>query len=192
MYTHRTLFVSSWIGLSLFVLLTACQPTYAQKSARLIESVDVQGNRRISDEDILDYVKTRPNQPYNAKQLQRDLQAILVLGYFDKMQTRVLTEIGVRGGVAVIFEVMELLLILEVKFEGLKYVAESDVVAALREKRIGVMKEAVYDPIRTREAMHLIKELLASRGWLNSTVEVREDIDSFDSVKLTFVIDEQP
>ena len=192
MDTHRTLLVaSSWIGLSLFVLLSACQPASAQRSARLIESVDVQGNRRMRDEDILDYVKTRPNQPYSAKQLQRDLQAILVLGYFDKMQTRVLTEKGARGGVAVSFEVMELPTILDVKFEGLKYVPESDVIATLRENRIGVVKEAIYDPMRMREASRVIKGLLASRGWPNSTIEIREDIDSLDSVKITFVIDER-
>ena len=86
---------------------------------------------------------------------------------------------------------MELPTILDVKFEGLKYVLESDVIATLRENQIGVVKEAIFDPMRMREASCVIKGMLASRGWPNSTIEIREDIDSFDSVKITFVIDER-
>ena len=70
----------------------------AQQTQRLVESVAITGNRRLRQDDIIYYVQTRPGDPFNQEQVQRDLQAILNLGFFDKTATRVLTEDGARGG----------------------------------------------------------------------------------------------
>src|SRR5437870_9290179 len=69
----------------------------AQQNQRLVESVDITGNRRLRKDDILYYVQTRPGDPYNPTQVERDLQAVLNLGFFDKTATRVLTEDGAGG-----------------------------------------------------------------------------------------------
>src|SRR3954451_16646119 len=101
---------------------------------QLVESVDITGNRRLRKDDILDYIQTRPGDPYNLDQIQRDYQTLLSLSFFDKTKTRVLTQVGPRGGVVVIFEVVELPIIRDLTFEGLKSVAESDVLKAFRER----------------------------------------------------------
>jgi outer membrane protein insertion porin family len=157
---------------------------------RLVESVDITGNRRLRKDDILYYVQTRPGDPYNEQQVQRDLQAILALGFFDKTATRVLTEEGARGGINVIFEVKELPIIRDLQFEGLKSVPESDVLKAFRERRVGISKESVYDPVKARNAMRVMKELLAARGHPNATIEERRDEVSATSTALTFVVNE--
>ena len=69
--------------------------TLAQQ--QLVESVDIQGNRRLKDDDLLYYIKTRPGDVFNKEQLERDLKELLSLNFFDKVKTRVLTEEGVRG-----------------------------------------------------------------------------------------------
>ncbi|MBV9960121.1 MAG: hypothetical protein JO360_16970, partial [Acidobacteria bacterium] len=187
---------------SLLILLSAIVgivlPLAAQRTAlaqnappqQLVESVDVQGNRRLRDEDILYYVQTRPGDVFNQQQVERDLQAILALGFFDKTATRVLTEEGVRGGVNVIFEVKELQIIRDIQFEGLKSVPESDVLKAFREQRVGISKESIYDPVKARSATRVIKELLASHGRPNATIEIREDEVSATSTAITFVVNE--
>ncbi|MDQ2746588.1 MAG: hypothetical protein M3T96_04950, partial [Acidobacteriota bacterium] len=88
------------------------------RQQQLIESVDIQGNRRLRDEDLLYYIKTRPGDVYSQAQIERDLKELLSLNFFDKISTRVLTEQGVRGGVNVIFEVKELPIIRDLQFEG--------------------------------------------------------------------------
>ena len=119
--------------ISLLLLLSALgvataavglRPTVRAQSTqqRLVESVDIQGNRRLRDEDLLYYIQTRPGDVFNPDQIQRDLQALLALNFFDKTATRVLTEDGVRGGINVIFEVKELPIIRDLQFEGLKSV----------------------------------------------------------------------
>ncbi len=162
----------------------------AQQSQRVVESVDITGNRRLRKDDILYYVQTRQGDVYNEQQVQRDLQAILALGFFDKTATRVLTEEGARGGVNIIFEVKELPIIRDLQFQGLKSVAESDVLKAFRERRVGISKESIYDPVKARNAIRVLKELLASHGHPNATIEERRDEVSATSTALTFVIDE--
>jgi outer membrane protein insertion porin family len=159
---------------------------------RLVESVDIQGNRRLRDEDLLYYIQTRPGDVFNPDQIQRDLQALLALNFFDKTATRVLTEDGVRGGINVIFEVKELPIIRDLQFEGLKSVQESDVLKAFREGRVGISKEVVYDPVKARGAVRVLKELMASKGHPNATVEIEEETVSATSVAITFKVNEGP
>ncbi len=161
-----------------------------QPSQKLVETVDITGNRRLRKDDMLYYVQTRPGDPFNEEQIQRDLQAILALGFFDKTFTRVLTEEGARGGVNVIFEVKELPIIRDLQFEGLKSVPESDVLKAFRERRVGVSKESIYDPVKVRNAIRVLKELLAARGHPNATIQEKGEEVSATSIAITFVIDE--
>src|SRR5436190_5086957 len=160
------------------------------QAQRLVESVDITGNRRLRKDDILYYVQTRPGDPYNEAQVQRDYQTLLSLTFFDKTATRVLVENGPRGGVNIIFEVKELPIIRDMTFEGLKSVPESDVLKAFRERRVGVSKESVYDPVKVRNAIRVIKELLAAGGHPNATVEERTEEVSATSLAITFAVHE--
>ena len=167
---------------------TETTPPNAQQ--QLVESVDISGNRRLRDEDLLYYIKTRPGDAYDAAQLERDLKELLSLNFFDKTKTRVLTEPGVRGGVNVIFEVTELPIIRDLQFEGSSAVPESDILKAFREQRVGISKEATYDPVKARNASRILRELYASKGYPNAKVEVREEEVSATSVAITFDIDQ--
>jgi outer membrane protein insertion porin family len=190
MYSHRGFLLIFVSGIILASIISAPRLVNAQQTQRLVESVDITGNRRLRKDDILYYVQTRPGDPYNEQQIQRDLQAILTLGFFDKTATRVLTEEGARGGINVIFEVKELPIIRDLQFEGLKSVPESDVLKAFRERRVGVSKESIYDPVKARNAIRVLKELLAARGHPNATIEEKRDEVSLTSTALTFVIHE--
>jgi outer membrane protein insertion porin family len=168
---------------------TAAAPQQ-QSQQRLVESVDVRGNRRLRSDDILYYVQTRAGDPYNPEQVQRDLQAILAQLPLDKSAASVTIEEGTRGGVIVVFNVKELLIIRDIQFEGLKSVTEADVLKEFRENRVGVSKESVYDPVKVRNAVRVIKELEAAKGHPNATVNLRTDDVSQTSTAVTFDIKE--
>ena len=161
-----------------------------ETAQQLVETVDIQGNRRLRDEDLLYYIKTRPGDTFNAEQLERDLRELLSLNFFDKTATRVLTEPGARGGVNVIFEVRELPLIRDLQFENLDAVPESEVLKAFRENRVGISKEAIYDPVKARSAIRVLRELLAAKGFPNAKIEIREEAVSATSVAITFDVDQ--
>ncbi|HXM35591.1 MAG TPA: POTRA domain-containing protein, partial [Pyrinomonadaceae bacterium] len=192
MHSYRGLlliFLGGIIGSA--TLFFAFETTHAQQQTqRTVEEVQIIGRRRLRQEDILYYVQTRAGDPFNEQQIQRDLQTLLTLGFFDKVKSRVYTEEGPRGGVVVIFQVSELPIIRDLQFEGLHSLAESDILKAFRERRVGVSKESTYDPVKERVAERVLKELLAERGHPNATVEKRLENVSQTSIALTFVIKE--
>src|SRR6266487_2285718 len=191
MHLYREFLLVSLSAIVGFITIIAAPGRVnAQQNQRLVESVDISGNRRLRRDDILYYVQTRPGDPYNEQQVQRDYQAILALGFFEKSATRVLTEPGARGGVNIIFEVKELPIIRDLQFEGLKSVPESDVLKTFRERRVGVSKESIYDPVKVNNAKRVLKELLAAHGHPNATIEVRLDEVSLTSTAITFEIHE--
>lgn len=185
------------LGLVLFLAFTASAafgvPTikpFEITQQQVVESVDIQGNRRLRDEDLMYYIKTRPGDVYDPAALERDLRELLSLNFFDKTATRVLTQQGARGGVDVIFEVKELPVIRDLTFSGLKAVQESDVLKAFREQRVGISKESIYDPVKSRVAIRVLRELLASKGYPNAKVDVSEEEISATSIALNFNIDQ--
>jgi len=122
MHSYRGFLLMFVSGIVLLAsIISVPRSTFAQQNQRLVESVDVVNNRRLRKDDILYYVQTRPGDPYNEQQVQRDLQAILALGFFDKTKTRVLTEEGARGGINVIFDVTELPIIRDLQFGELRW-----------------------------------------------------------------------
>ncbi|HEY3579760.1 MAG TPA: outer membrane protein assembly factor BamA [Pyrinomonadaceae bacterium] len=192
MHSYRAFwlfFLSVFIGISVS-FATPRRVNAQQTQQRLVENVDIVGNRRLRKDDILYYIQTRPGDVYNEEQVQRDYQTLLSLSFFDKTATRVLTENGPRGGVNIIFEVKELPIIRDLTFEGLHSVQESDVLKAFRERRVGVSKENAYDPVKVQNAKRVIKELLAEHGHPNATVEERTEEVSATSLALTFAVDE--
>ena len=159
-------------------------------SQQLVEEVNITGNRRNRREDLLFYIQTRPGDPYNEEQVSRDFQTLMNLGFFQRTESRVTTEQGPRGGRLVTFEVKELPIIRDLQFEGLSSVTESDVLKTFRERRVGIQKENVSDPVKQQAGVRVIKELLAARGHPEATVEIRREEVSATSEAITYVIDE--
>jgi outer membrane protein insertion porin family len=189
MYSRRLLFTLSII-FSSTCLLTFFQTIGAQQTnQRIVEAVEVRGNRRVSTKGILKRIRTRPGEPFNVKKAQLDLEELLALGFFDKTQARVSTEEGKRGGIIVIFEVMELPIIKDVKIEGLRTIEESEIIEVLHRQQITLTKGAVYESAQIRKATRIIKEFLTSRYWSDVKVTIRMNIDSFNEVSLTIVIE---
>ena len=56
----------------------------AAAQQQVIESVDIQGNRRLRDEDLLYYIKTRAGDVYDPAALERDLKELLSLNFLTK------------------------------------------------------------------------------------------------------------
>ena len=169
---------------------SAQEPAPAAQQRVLVESVQIEGNRRLRDEDILYHIQTREGDTYNEAQIQRDYQALLNLPFFDKTQVRVSTTDGPRGGKVVIFDVVELPVIRELTFKGLKSVGEADVLKEFREQRVGIAREQTFDPVKVNNARRVIKELLAQRGHPNAVVTPETEEVSATSISLTFNVDE--
>lgn len=177
------------------LIFPAAQTVSAQQQGpppQLVESVNIVGNRLLTDAEILKHVKTRAGDPYDQEQVQRDLQTLVNLGVFDRRLARVVIETGRRGGVEVFFVVRELTIIEAVKFEGLRRGDERPLLEGLRRRSLEVGGGSVYEVDKIKRAMDAMKELLLRRGWLRVGVEARIEEVSATSVKLTFVVSGLP
>lgn len=184
-------FQSKLLFFGFFAVFFLTSNVFAQRS-QIIEALDIQGNRRLTDVEIIRHIKTRPGERFDQKRAQEDLQSLLELGWFDMTNTRIITETGVRGGVNVIFEVRELPLIVELKFDGLRYIPKEELLAELHEQKLEIKAGTPYQPEKLGKARRVIIEHLQKRGLIDAKVEVAGMQVSATTINISFIIDEMP
>ena len=116
--------------------------------------------------------------------MEKDRQSLLATGFFDPKQT-VYTESGVRGGIGLVFEVVERPLIKEIKFEGLT-IDQSIALQSL--KTIGVQTGDRYSSEKMNAAVDILKRLLEANGRHVAKVELLATHLDAMSINLDFVI----
>ena len=160
----------------------------AEAAGRLVDELDIIGNRRLTKEQSLRWMLTRPGNTFNSDLVKQDLKALLATGYFDSKNTRVTLEEAVRGGVRVVFEILELPLIVEVRFEGLKPSDKPAVINELTKQRVDVRKDRPLDPAKLWNAQTVIEQFFQSQGWINVKAEAVIENISTTEVKVVFKI----
>src|SRR5260221_7860858 len=98
MHSYRVVWLAVLsIAIGTSALFLAGRARAQQPQQRLVEEVDIQGNRRLRRDDILYWIQTRPGDVYNPDQVARDLQTLNGLGFLQKIPTRATTEDAPRG-----------------------------------------------------------------------------------------------
>lgn len=154
-------------------------------TGRLIEELDIMGNRRFTKDEILSWIKVRPGDIYDEERIKKDFDAVLATGYFDKLTTRVFMEDAVRGGVRVVFDVTELPVIGEMKFVGID---QAQVLEAWRNDHIDLRSGAIYDSEKVKAATMSIHRLLTSTGQDNLKVKLQSKRPVPQTINITFVV----
>jgi surface antigen-like variable number repeat protein len=158
----------------------------ANAEGRLIERVEIIGNRRLDHSQIFGWIKTRPGDSYHQNQINRDLRAILTTNYFDKRQTTMRLEQGAQGGVAVILEVVEVPTINRITFQGLPI--DSSTVLAKLDTQLKMRTGAPFQADDVQPAISIIKQLLESNGKRLTNVYVNTERLDAMTINITFVI----
>ncbi|MFN0110038.1 MAG: outer membrane protein assembly factor BamA [Blastocatellia bacterium] len=189
--TKRITFLASALIL-VFVTLVSVRPAYSQNQDVFVEDVEIRGNRRIPRESILYYVQSKQQDRFDLNLAQRDLQAILQMGLFDPLGTRLYVEDGPRGGKIIIFQVKEYPIIRALEYRNLKSATESEVLTRFKERRVQVSKESQFDPAKANGARVVLKELLAEKGHPDAKVSIEVEDISATTVALIFSVEEGP
>jgi outer membrane protein insertion porin family len=193
--TRGVFFLASAIILAAVSLVSvvSAQAQSPQAGAEaVVEEVEIRGNRRIPKESILYYVQSKPQDRFDLGLAQRDLQAILQMGLFDPLATKLFLEDGPRGGKIIIFQVKEYPIIRDLQYRGMKSATESEVLTRFKERRVQVSKESTFDPAKTNGARLVIRELLAEKGHPSAEVSVEVEDISATTVALIFNVEEGP
>ena len=145
----------------------------------VIDEIQTIGNRRIPRETILYYVQSKIGDRYIKEQVARDFEAVLAMGFFDPIKSKLLDETGPKGGHIVIFSLSEYPVIRDLQYRNLKSVTESDVLEGLKKQHVSVTKDSQFDPVKANAARNVIRELLAEKGHPKATVDLEiEDISA--------------
>jgi outer membrane protein insertion porin family len=171
--------------------LFACSAGLAtnQQEHKIIEKIETRGNRRVPSDTIRFHLLSQPNARFDATVLRRDFKTLWATGFFDDL--RITLDEGKTGWIVILW-VKEKMMVREIKYEGLKSAAHTEVLDKFKEKKVGLGIETPYDPQKVHRAVTVLRELLAEKGRQYAEVQYRT-VDAPPNAKvITFVIDEGP
>jgi len=169
----------------ILLLLMVFSPLYVSaESGPLIKSVEIQGNRKVSNETIHSKLKSKVGDPFSENIVQEDIRKLYSIGYFDDISVDI---DSFEGGVKLVFSFKEKPTITSIDFQGNKEFEAKD----LKEK-ITITSGAVANvPLVTDNVQKIIFFYQSEGYWLVSVLPVIREI-SKDAVALTFQINEGP
>lgn len=151
--------------------------------AKMVKSIEIQGNKTISLQTILSKIKTRVGQNYMQAVISDDLKRLYNTGYFSDVRV---DRQDLEGGLKVIIYLTEKSIIEEITFSKTRYY-NSKALAKKLKSQVGKFldNKALKDDIDT------IKELYAKKGLTSAEVDVETFIDDVtNKATLHFVVKE--
>ncbi|NNF00540.1 MAG: hypothetical protein HKN25_16095 [Pyrinomonadaceae bacterium] len=180
---------SGFLKLSLLVAIAFLSLNAAPAQERkLVESVDIQGNRRFKDQEIYQHITTRPGSELSRKQLEQDLARLLDLRIFYPAKTRVVIETGRRGGFDVIFEVRELPLIECVTYSISKPLSLNEIKNELRIHGLELLEGKPFRAEELNAARKVIESYLKRNDLANMDIMFYQTSLTATTIKLGITI----
>ncbi len=148
-----------------------------------VKSVEVKGNRTVSNLTILAKVKTKPGEELSSVALNEDLKRLYGLGYFTDVR---IEQDEFPDGVVVTFVVSEKPVLSEVRIEGNKKINKDQI----KKEMQSVLGDFV-DQKRVRDDIDAVKKLYEKRGFSEAKVDSALDVnESTNQAVLRVLVDE--
>src|SRR3989338_2270695 len=97
------------------LLFLFASPVFSEEGGKIVQAVDVKGNKTVSSLTILAKVKTQIGQPLSSTILNEDLKRLYGLGFFTDVR---IEQEDVESGVKIVFIVVEKPVLSQIKIEG--------------------------------------------------------------------------
>ncbi len=149
-------------------------------TAETIEKIIIKGNKKVSRDTILFYMKSAEKTPYSEKKLKDDFHSLWKTGFFEDISMD--SETGAEGKI-VTLSFKENPVITSVTFKTGSKLKEKDIREKLLENNITLMASSYYSPKKMARARRIIKDMLSEKGYNDGQVHLRKEGDS-DRVKL--------
>lgn len=143
----------------------------------------VSGNRRITSEDVLTYLRERPGQEFVPEILTQDVRELYGSGFFDDIEVDLER---LEEGVVLRFQVRERPSVSAVKFEGNTEIDDDDLTEAIELKA-----STILSPPAVRRSIQKIRDLYAEKGYFLAEVESETVPQRNNEVEVKFKVREQ-
>ncbi|MFH1039327.1 MAG: outer membrane protein assembly factor BamA [PVC group bacterium] len=154
-------------------------PSAAERE-KIIASVEIEGNRRISREAVLARIKTRDGSRYLQEDLNADLKRLHEWGPFSSIQVEAKELPG--GEVDVLFLVEEKPIVKKIVFEGNREFDDEDLQEKIKTTPGEVLSEA-----RLNEDINAIYKLYEEEGYYQTGISYQEKIDPDSGEAAVFI-----
>jgi len=177
--TKVSRFFLSILVVQLFLLFPALG--FAQEG-EIVQSLSIQGNKRVDDSTVLYYIKTEIGKPLSRQQIRKDIEQIYDLGQFKDIQVDTQS---VPGGLNVIFKVVEIASIGDLKIVGNKIIDSEDI-----QEKIGLRRGAVFHDQQVAESIEMIENLYHAKGYFFAESKIETELTPENLVEVTIRIKE--
>lgn len=164
------------------MLIIACPASIFALDADRIFKIEIAGNERIDTGFVLNAVKSKENEAYNADKVKEDMKNIYKTGFFSDVQIDVK---DTDKGKIVTFVVIERPPIKAIYISGNKKIKTSDLVEKLK-----IRTNTVLNTDRIKESIDELKKFYASKGYYATAINYEIDYGEEYNATVTITVDE--
>ncbi|HEY6081330.1 MAG TPA: outer membrane protein assembly factor BamA [Polyangiaceae bacterium] len=143
----------------------------------------VSGNRRITPEDVVTYLRERSGQEFSPEALTQDVRELYGSGFFDDIEVDLER---VEEGVVLRFQVRERPSVSTVSFEGNTEIDNEELTEAIELK-----SNTILSPPAIRRSIQKIRDLYAEKGFFLAEVDSETIPRKNNEVEVKFKVREQ-
>lgn len=147
-----------------------------------IAAIEIAGNRNVSEEDILAYLRERVGSAFAPDILAQDVRELWDSGFFDDVEVDLAQD---DAGVTLRFLVRERPRILRVEFEGNDKIEDKDLTEAIE-----VKADSILSPPAIGRSVQKIRDLYAEKGYFLADVTSEVVPKKLNEVVVTFTVTE--
>ncbi len=157
-------------------------------NAETIEKIIINGNKKVSRDTILFYMRSTETGNYSEITLRKDFKALWHTGFFENITIE--AEEGNKGKI-VTLTLTENPLIKSITYKTGKKIKEKDILERLQEKNISILAFSYYSPSKINRVKKVIKDLLQEKGFSEGKVDIITE-KAKDQVALTIQVTQGP
>ncbi len=148
----------------------------------LVADILVEGNKRASDDAILNIIESKKGELFDEEKMDRDLRAIYKMGFFDDVSPNTADS---PGGKIITFNLIEKPIIINITFKGNKAKKEDKL-----HEELGVKLFSVLNPSEIKQSVNRLLEFYRNDGYYDVKIEDKIKVLSNNEVTLTYEINE--
>jgi len=171
------------ILLILFVLLQLTLLVQAE----LVKKIVFTGNKKVSRDAVLFYLKTQEGGLYSEELLKKDFMTLWQTGFFKNIK---IDSEDMEGGKKVMFTFIENPIIAKITYNTGKKFSKKDILEKLSEQDVSLATYTYYKPYNIKRVEKIINDMLLEKSYNNGkvSIDVKENKKK-NSVELTINVD---
>ena len=138
-------------------------------SGETIEKITVEGNKKVSRDTVLFYMKSSENGLFSPDRLRNDFKVLWKTGFFENITME--AENGEKGKIVKVI-LQENPLIKSVTYRTGKKIKEADITEKLQENNISLSAFSYYIPCKMKKVKKIIEEMLKEKGYNEGKVNI--------------------